>query len=300
MGYGNGFFDITGYDNVKVNISSYDSGKDDGIRLLATAGATSTTNFEVPLKQSEANIKPLSGISSFWIAGVYTKAGSSNSQSVSGVDFIKEFNATSTTAFSIAASTSSTVSYDRTFPTDKKSTVCLPFALTESEVSAAGKFYELTSVDGTTLHFTQVSTTEAYKPYVFEASTATPFASLTNKEIAASEGATTSYTVGSYTFHGTLAHQYVPNGAYGYNASTGAFSQASAVDAVSIDAFRAYITAPSSARSLDTDFGDGTTGIEKVNQTENNYDSIYNLSGQSVGRNYKGIVIKNGKKMIQK
>ncbi|MBP3757003.1 MAG: hypothetical protein J6I61_06955 [Prevotella sp.] len=192
------------------------------------------------------------------------------------------------------------VPYNRTFNINQKSTVCLPFALTADEVTAAGKFYELSSADGTTLHFTQVSTTEAYKPYVFEATTANPFASLSNKAIVASAGATTSDEVGGYTFQGTLVHQNVPNGAYGYNASTGAFSKATSDD-VTIDAFRAYIiTSTSSARSLDLDFGDGTTSIEKVKKTENNYDSIYNLSGQSVSPNYKGIVIKNGKKMIQK
>lgn len=282
------YFDVTGYNYAIADLTAFTGGD---VRYFNKEEETTTNATTYIAFGGTQHITTIKG-------------GASNSNSiaitVNAIDLVKDFAATSTTAFSIVGSTSSTVAYDRTFPTDKKSTVCLPFALTAAEVSAAGKFYELSSVDGTTLHFTEVSETKAYKPYVFEASTATPFASLTNKAIVASADATTSYDVGDYTFHGTLAHQYVPNGAYGYNASTGAFSKASAADAVTIDAFRAYITSTSGARTLDVNFGDGTTGIEKVKKTENNYDSIYNLSGQSVSPNYKGIVIKNGKKMIQK
>lgn len=305
LGYGNGFFDVTGYNNVKVNVSSYDNAKDNEIRLLATSGASSTTNFTVSLKEAEANIKSLSAIESYWLSGIFTKANSSNSQNISSIAFTKNFNAEGATAFNVAASKSSTVSYDRSFTAHQMSTVCLPFALTETEVTAAGTFYELTGYDGTTLTFAEVTETDAYKPYVFEANAdGKPFSNYTDKAIEATPG-TYSYQVGSgtytATFQGTLASGSVPDGAYGYNATGGTFSKASG-SGVSINAFRAYITVSgvATARSLDTDFGDGTTGIEKVKNVGNKYDSIYNLSGQSVSPNYKGIVIKNGKKMIQK
>jgi hypothetical protein len=46
---------------------------------------------------------------------------------------------------------------------------------------------------------------------------------------------------------------------------------------------------------------DPFTGIESIKTTAKVYDdAIYNLAGQKVGKDYKGIVIKNGKKMIQK
>jgi hypothetical protein len=44
------------------------------------------------------------------------------------------------------------------------------------------------------------------------------------------------------------------------------------------------------------------TGIHSIENSElriENYD-YYNLSGQRVGKDYKGIVIKNGKKYVQK
>ena len=42
-----------------------------------------------------------------------------------------------------------------------------------------------------------------------------------------------------------------------------------------------------------------TSGIQTVKNAINTNGAIYNLAGQKVGANYKGLVIKNGKKMIQ-
>lgn len=44
----------------------------------------------------------------------------------------------------------------------------------------------------------------------------------------------------------------------------------------------------------------GATGIQAVKTVKVGNDYIYNLAGQRVDANYKGVVIKNGKKMIQK
>ncbi len=189
----------------------------------------------------------------------------------------------------------------RKFTVDQKSTVCLPFALTADEVTAAGTFYELKSAKDGNLVFSPVTETEANKPYVFVPAKEYPFEGL-NK--AAESAATTSYTVDGYTFVGTVKKQNVPNGAYGYNATTGAFSKATS-DAVTIKARRAYITGPDGAPAkLNAVFGDGeTTGIESIDNgqwTIDNSGAMYNLAGQKVGKNYKGIVIQNGKKMIVK
>ncbi|MBQ7663322.1 MAG: hypothetical protein IJS48_08145 [Prevotella sp.] len=195
-----------------------------------------------------------------------------------------------------------TVNYDRTFVSDRMSTVCLPFALTTSETSAAGKFYELIKVDDKGLHFTEVTETEAYKPYVFNPTATTPFASLTNKAIVATPASESDYaiTVDGYTFQGVLAHQSLPSGVYGYNAANGVFSKTTS-EKVTIDAFRAYITGPSLARSLNCIFSDDeTTGIQTLSSIEKENGTIYNLAGQRVSANHKGIVIHNGKKVIVK
>jgi len=44
----------------------------------------------------------------------------------------------------------------------------------------------------------------------------------------------------------------------------------------------------------------GSTGINSIHFSNAQNDTIYNLSGQQVDKSFKGVVIKNGKKMIQK
>lgn len=192
------------------------------------------------------------------------------------------------------------VAYDRSFTKDQVSTICLPFALSSSEVSATGgKFYKFESATADQLKFSEVSETSAYTPYLFVAvSNTTPFSSLTDKEIVASEGATTTVTKNGFSFIGTLAKTDISSGAYGF--SGGELKKAGS--GVTIKAFRGYFTgAFSGARSLDIDLGDeSVTGISKI-QTETSNDApIYNLNGQRVSTDYKGIVIQNGKKVIKK
>ena len=189
----------------------------------------------------------------------------------------------------------------RQFTVNQKSTVCLPFDLTEAEATAAGTFYTLSSVSDGTLHFTEVADPAAYTPYVFVPATAYPFAFLNDKTIVSSNGASCETTVGDYTFHGVLKSGTVPNGAYGYNASTSAFSKATSSD-VTIDAFRAYITYNGSGGGarLNVIFGDESTGIETVNREPLTVNRTFNLQGQRVSEGHKGLVIKNGKKIVLK
>ena len=183
----------------------------------------------------------------------------------------------------------------------RKYTVCLPYALDADEVTAVGgEFYELTSVADGTLHFTKVTTTVANKPYVYIPTKEYPFASvaLTKTPVAVSETYPISYTVDGYTFTGVSAKQNVPSGAYGYNAETGAFSKTTTGD-VTIKARRAYITGPSTARELSINLG-GATGISEAKKAQSTDGAIYNLNGQRVSADYKGVVIKNGKKVVMK
>ena len=297
----NGHFSLTGYDQEKVTLGAYDGEKSKGIRLLAGEG----TNTEITVNQMVTR----KALSTTKCTSIKAGQGASNCQNISSIDFIKEFKATSTTAFSIAASAKSTVAYDRSFTAGQKSTVCLPFDLTQEEADAAGTFYEMTAGDASGITFTKVTTggTTAYKPYIFEAKeTGTPFFNITNKEVKASAGATTSYSADGYTFHGTLAKQDVASGAYGYSA--GAFKKAGT--GVTIKAFRGYITynGPGFAPALlNINFGDGseTTGISDATRLNNNEEIrnnnvVYNLQGQRVSANHKGIVIKNGRKYVIK
>ncbi len=290
-----GYFDLTGYDKVKATLSSFDSEKSAQMRLIAGAGTTNTINFESGTLVYEQ------ALTTTKCATIRAAQGANNHQVMSTIKFTKEFDEISTTAFNIAASASSSVAYNRTFTVDQKSTVCLPFALTASEVTAAGKFYKLTSVVGGVLHFTEQSTTEAYVPYVFVPTATNPFASLTGKAIVATP-ATYATTIDGYTFQGTMAHQTLESGVYGYDSSTGDFSVTTST-AVTIDAFRAYIKSTTTgAHSLDCIFEEGgITGISEVkSMTEVNNGKYYNLNGQEVENPTKGLYIVNGKKVILK
>lgn len=72
---------------------------------------------------------------------------------------------------------------------------------------------------------------------------------------------------------------------------------------VQIPKNKAYleINAPTSAKYYSIGIGGNTTGIQAIHQNSVKADGImYSLSGQRVGKDYKGIVICNGKKMIKK
>lgn len=72
---------------------------------------------------------------------------------------------------------------------------------------------------------------------------------------------------------------------------------------VAIPANKAYleINAANSAKYYSIGIGGNTTGIQAIQQNSVKADGImYSLSGQRVGKDYKGIVICNGKKMIKK
>lgn len=72
---------------------------------------------------------------------------------------------------------------------------------------------------------------------------------------------------------------------------------------VTIPANKAYleINASTSAKYYSIGIGGNTTGIQAIQQNSVKADCImYSLSGQRVGKDYKGIVICNGKKMIKK
>ncbi|MBQ9232026.1 MAG: hypothetical protein IJ190_12760 [Prevotella sp.] len=191
--------------------------------------------------------------------------------------------------------------YNRQFTAEQTATVWLPFELTAAEAAEAGTFYELNAATSTTLTFKEVSTPEAYKPYIFVAKeSGTPFSEMKSKTIVAPT--TCSYTVGDYTFVGTMGDIKAPAGAYGFNNENGNFSQVTEANAVSIAPFRAYIiaTGGAAARDLDIVIDGLSTGISEAKKAQSTDSAIYNLNGQRVSADYKGVVIKNGKKVVMK
>lgn len=194
--------------------------------------------------------------------------------------------------------TATSASFDRVFVAGQPSTVCLPYALTEEEVAAAGEFYELTDVEGTELVFTKVASTTAYKPYLFKAKTDGAMANLSGKAIPASATAELSYEVDGYTFKGVLSHSSDVAGdnagktVYGWNSESGAFVKVG--EGVSINAFRAYVTISnvnaSQARLAAKFVGGIVTGINELNASE-----AQKIDGKFF-KNGKLVILKNGVK----
>lgn len=297
-----GYINLNGYSALRVKINEFDPDKNKQFRALADNNKTlpiTMARDETLVTFSQDRCTSLKN--SFEGPGV---------QNITSIDFICEYQAVNTESrFDIAASTGSNVSYDRTFTNGQPSTICLPFALTADELAKVGKAYTLSAVRDSKATFTPVTAIEAYKPYLLIPSDGGKLLEniVAPKDITAPTEAKTSVS-GSYSFVGTLqAKESVKQKGmeiYGFSAKDGKFVHAS--DKASIDAFRAYIAVPSTAlptaasRSIDIDFG-GTTGINEIqNAQSSSAAATYDVAGKRVGKNYKGVVIRNGKKMIQK
>lgn len=299
----NGYFNLNGYSALRVKVNNFNATKEKAFRVLSADKNNATITMTGGETLASFNVSKCTSLKSVW--------GQNVEQEITSIDFIGEYQAVNTESpFAIAASTRSKVSYDRVFTKDQPSTVCLPFALTAEELAKVGKAYTLSAVSGSKATFTPVTAIEAYTPYLL-----IPFASdkllveiAATKNIAKAPDEAKTSVSGGYSFVGTLqAKESVKQEGmevYGFSANEGKFVHASAK--ASIDAFRAYISVPSTAlstaasRSIDLDFG-GTTGINEIqNAHSSSAAATYDVAGKRVDKNYKGVVIRNGKKMIQK
>lgn len=304
----NGYFNLKGYSALRVKVNNFDDteNKNTTFRVMSAdnnhAVITMTGNeILVPCSVTKCTSLKSGG----WKQNV--------EQKITSIDFIGEYQADNTVSpFAIAASKGSKVSYDRNFTNGQACTICLPFALTAEELEKVGKAYTLSAVNGSTATatFTLVQEIKAYTPYLLIPSADGKLLEeiAATKDITAVPADAKTSVSGSYSFVGTLqAKESVKQEGmeiYGFSAKDGKFVHAS--DKASIDAFRAYIAVPTPAlstaasRSIDIDFG-GTTGINEIqNAQSSSAAAIYDVTGKRVGKNYKGVVICNGKKMIQK
>lgn len=302
-GEANGYFNLNGYSALLVKVNNFDAAKNKMFRVLSAdekhAYITMTGNETL----ASCSVTKCTSLKKDWSGPV--------GQEITSIDFIGEYQAVNKESrFDIAASKGSNVSYDRNFIQDQPSTICLPFALTADELDKVGKAYTLSAVSGSTATFTPVQEIKAYTPYLLIPSASGKLLENIDatKNITAVPADAKTSVSGSYSFVGTLqAKESVKQEGmeiYGFSAKDGKFVHAS--DKASIDAFRAYIAVPTPAlstaasRSIDIDFG-GTTGINEIqNAQSSSAAATYDVAGKRVGKNYKGVVICNGKKMIQK
>ena len=300
---GEGYFNLNGYSALLVNVNNFDATKNKTFRVMSA-----DDNHAVITMTGDETLVPFSVAKCTSLKG---GLGAKVEQEITSIDFIGEYQAVNTESpFAIAASKGSKVSYDRNFTMNQPCTVCLPFALTAEELANVGKAYTLSAVSSSKATFTPAAAIEAYTPYLLIPSADGKLLEkiAATKDITAVPAEAKTSVSGSYSFVGTLqAKNSVKTEGmevYGFSASDGKFVHAGAN--ASIDAFRAYISVPSTAlstaasRSIDLDFG-GTTGINEIqNAQSSSAQATYDVAGKRVGKNYKGVVVSNGKKKIQK
>lgn len=111
----------------------------------------------------------------------------------------------------------------------------------------------------------------------------------------------TEQTVGALT--SVRVSKYVPAGSYvlqNHNGKVG-FYKVEKANSVMIGANRAYLTpsVATAAAKINIEYPT-VTGITSIKTTSIENDVMYNLAGQKVGNDYRGIVIKNGCKFFNK
>lgn len=193
-------------------------------------------------------------------------------------------------------------SLDRTFDTEKTGTIYLPFALNEEKATEMGKFYKLTSYDGSTVTMTSVTSTVANTPYMFKPAKTT----LTAEMVEVKKTAPASPTADGITFKGTYAStSIVSDGSTQYYCfmadgdKAGKFVHVTD-NAVTVSPYRAYmVKSGASARDLDVIIDGFATGVSVVRDMRTKMDGVfYDLSGRRVLYPTKGLYIVNGKKVF--
>ena len=203
-------------------------------------------------------------------------------------------------------------SLSRDFTSDlgKNCTVCVPFALDDTQAAELGTFYTLSAHSGNTITMESVDATEANKAYMFKPVKETFSAEMV--DVKKADPVPT--TVNSLSFLGT--YQQIPalnstaDFVYYCFMQTGeqAGKFVKITSDVTVNPFRAYMELPASkslARVLDLNFGEGgATGIGGLTPNpspigEGNV-GFYDLQGRRVLYPKKGLYILNGKKVIIK
>jgi hypothetical protein len=200
-----------------------------------------------------------------------------------------------------ASSFTANVTLGRSFTAGTKSTIVLPFALTADQCSSCGSFYALNSVSGNNIVFSQVTTTEANKPYVFVPTSTGSLPTFESVTIEPTTSADLSTSVTGATTTGTYASKTLSsaqtNGYYTYSDNQFVTTSGS----ITVNPFRAYVKlGNATAAKLNIKFSNTPTNISNATLNKQADDSYYTLSGIKVAAPVKGVYIHQGKKVIVK
>ena len=216
------------------------------------------------------------------------------------------------TESTVAAGHNVTVTLKRTFNDNAWNTLVLPFDLTAEQITAAfgddAKVAAYTGAtagaDGTyTLNFKEATTITANTPvFIHSAQNQANGYTFTGVEV---KDATPTQTAEGFNFVGTYTATTVPVGNYFINSSNKFYKAGD--DKTNIKGTRATfepVGAAATAKGLGFNVTeDGTTtAINSITMQEelNANAPMYNLAGQQVTKAYKGVILQNGKKFINK
>lgn len=197
------------------------------------------------------------------------------------------------------------VTLKRTFVANKWNTLVLPFAVSDADVKttfgAEAKIVKYSNADDANINFTtSTKGIEANVPVLIMPAAVNAANTYTFNGVSIVEATTPKADGTSYSFVGSYKPYNLVNDDYMLYADKWWKTEAS--DSYKIKAFRAYIKAntPEAAKQLNLVIDGQTTGL-KLNTVNGNIEGeTYNIAGQRVANSYKGLVIKNGKKIIKK
>lgn len=204
----------------------------------------------------------------------------------------------------IEAKEAADVTLKRKFVANKWNTLVLPFAVSDADVKttfgADAKIVEYSNADDANINFT--TSTKGIKanlpvlimPAAVNAKNTYTFNGVSIVEAAPKADGTNYSFVGRYQPYNLVNDDYMLYADKWWKRETG--------DTYKIKAFRAYIKAntPAAAKQLNLVIDGQTTGL-KLNTVNGNIEGeTYNIAGQRVANSYKGLIIKNGKKIIKK
>ena len=218
---------------------------------------------------------------------------------VDGLDYCVPFAVTADNVENTRTLTKSTAPY----------TVCLPYAL---DIPNGAKVYRLSGRGSNELIFAQhTGRMEAMQPYLVWTENSDALLSTMSVTLPASKGGTVGgqQQVPGYTLRGTLNNidnqEAVELGAYVMNDDVKWHPVLSDTDvhkAVTIPAFRCYLLQSryNSRAAIGMTLEDAT-GVEQLRTIDaDGTERVYDLSGRRIDGSAKGIVIKNGRKIINK
>lgn len=195
------------------------------------------------------------------------------------------------------------VTLKRTLKAEKWNTLVLPFAVSADKVKAQfGDGVEVakySNTDGEKINFSSTEDIKANVPVLIKPTTVSAENTYTfdGVTLVAGEPKTTGVSydfVGSYKPYNLATDNYMLYNNQWWKNEEG--------DNYKVNAFSAYVqaTTPEAAKQLTLVIDGQTTGLKLNTVTGNIEGETYNMAGQRVANSYKGLVIKNGKKIIKK